>query len=120
MEQIAKVSTFPQKCFVTNIDICPEVIESMNANKKEMAKFGEIFEYVTMDACNMTFKDESFDLCLDKGTVDALLCHLDDEIGETDSIKKLVAEVFRILKPNGKYLLISGNSNFILYEFLTS
>lgn len=114
MEQIAQLSTFPTNIKIHNIDICSEVIENMKSKKSEMGSIGEIFEYSTMDACNMSFPDESFEICVDKGTVDALLCHIDEEFGETESIQKLMAEVFRILKPNGKYLLISGNSNFIL------
>lgn len=30
--------------------------------------------YEVMDVCNMTYKDKTFDMVLDKSTIDALLC----------------------------------------------
>ena len=54
-----------------NIDICPNVINYM----KERNKGKEGLIYKEMDARDMKdFKDETFDLVIDKSTIDALLC----------------------------------------------
>lgn len=52
------------KYFVTNIDISNVVLEQMAEKTKQ--------EYGLMDATRCCFRDESFDLLVDKGTYDAL------------------------------------------------
>lgn len=51
----------------------------------------------------MTYPNESFDLVLDKSTIDALMCS--DE--PLMSVCQMVEEVYRVLKPDGIYLIIS-------------
>ena len=53
-----------------NIDICQNVIDFMKSRNKD--KKGLHFD--VMDVCDMTYKDETFDLIIDKSTIDALLC----------------------------------------------
>ena len=50
--------------YITNIDISNVVIEQMIEKSTQ--------DYLVMDACNMTFSSQSFDVVLDKGTYDAL------------------------------------------------
>jgi SAM-dependent methyltransferase len=57
-----------------------------------------------MDACGgLGFGDASFDGVLDKGTLDSVLC------GEnsTANAGKLCADVARVLKPGGTFILVS-------------
>lgn len=55
---------------ITNIDISEVVINQMKARFKEMDRM----EWVRMDVLKMDFPDASFDLVIDKGTIDSLLC----------------------------------------------
>ena len=56
-----------------------------------------------MDATKMTFEDESFDVIIDKGTLDALICAT-DLIMSTNLLK----EQLRVLKKKtGKWYIIS-------------
>jgi ubiquinone/menaquinone biosynthesis C-methylase UbiE len=55
---------------IVNIDISGEVIEQMkqrNINRPQMS-------YLKMDAERLDFTDCSFDVVLDKGTVDGIMC----------------------------------------------
>lgn len=41
---------------------------------KERSKNRPNMVYEVMDVCNMTYSDNSFDVAIDKSTIDALLC----------------------------------------------
>ena len=82
-----------------NIDICENVINFMRTRNKD--KNGLHFE--VMDVCEMKYKDEMFDLIVDKSTIDALLC------GDHSFmiVAKMLKEISRVLKTGGVYLIIS-------------
>ncbi len=40
----------------------------------------KVFKYVEIDATNMNFKDNTFNLTEDKGTYDAIACNENDKI----------------------------------------
>ena len=83
-----------------NIDICPNVINYM----KERNKGKDGLVYKEMDARNMKdFKDETFDLVIDKSTIDALLCG--DHSFE--NVALMTKEISRVLKTGGIYFIIS-------------
>ena len=56
-----------------------------------------------MDVHHMTYEDESFDVILDKGTLDAIICG--DE--SSSNPEQALLEVNRVLKKNGVYICIS-------------
>lgn len=56
-----------------------------------------------MDCTQMNYDDNSFDLIIDKGTIDALACSDDDEY----NIRSTVSECMRVLRPGGIYMVIS-------------
>jgi ubiquinone/menaquinone biosynthesis C-methylase UbiE len=57
-----------------------------------------------MDALNMNvFQDEMFDTIFDKGTLDAVMCS-DNFVVDSH---KMISEVYRILKPGGRYICIT-------------
>lgn len=56
-----------------------------------------------MDVHHMTYDDESFDVILDKGTLDAIICG--DE--SSSNPEQALLEVNRVLKKNGVYICIS-------------
>ena len=85
-----------------NIDICQNVIEFMKTRNKD--RKGLHFD--VMDASDMAYKDETFDLVIDKSTIDAILC------GDHGFmlVAKMLKEISRVLKTGGYYIIISyGN-----------
>ena len=82
-----------------NIDICKNVIDFMRERNKD--KKGLHFD--VMDVCEMAYKNETFDLIIDKSTIDALLC------GDHSFmiVAKMLKEISRVLKTGGYYVLIS-------------
>jgi len=85
---------------ITNIDISPIVVKAMQEKYKDKEA---TMKYVTMDARAMDFKDGTFDCVIDKGTLDSILC------GESSvaNAKKTLSEIYRVLVPNGVYIMIS-------------
>lgn len=84
---------------IVNIDISPSVIEQMrtatDAKNKKM-------EWLVMDGCDLKFADASFDVVLDKGTLDAVICGKDLTISN-----KMLLEAKRVIKPTGKIIVIT-------------
>ncbi|GIL66769.1 hypothetical protein Vafri_20265 [Volvox africanus] len=85
---------------VTNVDISPVVIEQM---KHQHADINSL-DYMVADCRDMPQLESSrFQSCIDKGTLDAVLC---SQSGQIDAVKYL-HEIDRLLEPGGKFLLIS-------------
>ena len=84
---------------ITNIDISHNVIKAMAERNKE--KEGMIYE--VMDVRDLKYEDNSFDLAVDKSTIDALLCGEDAFI----NVAKMIKEVQRVLKVGGYYMIVS-------------
>lgn len=57
----------------------------------------------------MSYPDESFDLVLDKSTIDALLC---GGTGAHTTVAKMIKECQRVLKTGGIYVTISFGNPF--------
>jgi SAM-dependent methyltransferase len=112
---------------VFNVDISPVCVEHMRALHARLAPRGVTYELG--DACDMrplapgprhggggggggggapkadrfTAADASFDVVIDKGTADALMCGS----GAEETVRALVAEAARVLRPGGAFLLVS-------------
>ncbi|XP_062181091.1 uncharacterized protein LOC133885396 [Phragmites australis] len=85
---------------IVNIDISSVVIEQMREKHSDIPQL----TYMQMDVRDMSFfGDESFDCVLDKGTLDAMMCADDAPHGAS----KMLAEVARLIRPRGIYLLIT-------------
>ena len=59
--------------------------------------------YEVMDVRDLKYEDNSFDLAVDKSTIDALLCGEDAFI----NVAKMIKEVQRVLKVGGYYMIVS-------------
>ena len=53
-------------------------------------------KFLKMDACEMTFNEKSFDVSIDKGTLDALLTGVNDDVS-LEQLKQQHPEVLKIL-----------------------
>lgn len=87
---------------IVNIDISEVVIKQMkerNANRRPQMSF------LKMDMTQMEFPDASFQVVLDKGTLDAVLT--DEEEKTLQQVDRMLAEVGRVLQVGGRYLCIS-------------
>ena len=59
--------------------------------------------YEVMDVRDLKYEDNTFDLAVDKSTIDALLCGEDAFI----NVAKMIKEVQRVLKVGGYYMIVS-------------
>ena len=86
---------------ITNVDISSVVIQQMmDKNKDERPKM----KWVVMDITDMAeFDTDSYDLAIDKSTIDALLCGDDSFL----KVALMLKEVQRVLNPSGHYFAIS-------------
>ncbi|XP_037595010.1 eEF1A lysine and N-terminal methyltransferase isoform X2 [Cebus imitator] len=87
---------------IVNIDISEVVIKQMkecNATRRPQMRF------LKMDMTQMEFPDASFQVVLDKGTLDAVLT--DEEEKTLQQVDRMLAEVGRVLQVGGRYLCIS-------------
>ncbi|KAJ1897664.1 hypothetical protein LPJ66_003229 [Kickxella alabastrina] len=98
---------------IINIDYSDVVIEQMRhrtAHQPEMT-------WEVMDVRNLALKNESIDVAVDKGTLDALMCEKGDVWEPSSELCENVAsevnEVDRVLAPGGKFIWITfGQPHF--------
>ena len=84
---------------ISNIDISKVCVDQMV--EKYLDKTGLTWQQMNCSA--LEFPDESFDVVLDKGTLDSVLCGE----GSTSNAGKTLSEITRVLKPNGVLVCIS-------------
>eukprot|EP00359_Climacostomum_virens_P003416 CAMPEP_0204907420 /NCGR_PEP_ID=MMETSP1397-20131031/6573_1 /ASSEMBLY_ACC=CAM_ASM_000891 /TAXON_ID=49980 /ORGANISM="Climacostomum Climacostomum virens, Strain Stock W-24" /LENGTH=206 /DNA_ID=CAMNT_0052076567 /DNA_START=1 /DNA_END=621 /DNA_ORIENTATION=- len=84
---------------ISNVDFSPVVIQRMSDRYQHF----ETMEFAVMDAQNLEFPDNCFNLVVDKGTLDCILCN------ENSFAKALTVlrNVHRVLAPGGIYILVS-------------
>mmetsp|Transcript_15830 Transcript_15830/g.34330 ORF Transcript_15830/g.34330 Transcript_15830/m.34330 type:complete len:230 (+) Transcript_15830:412-1101(+) len=88
---------------ITSVDFCETVISYM---KSRAAVDRPELKYLTMDAVQLPLPDESFDVILDKGMLDCVLC----EKESWGRVRQLVERVSNVLAPGGVYIVYSyGN-----------
>lgn len=75
----------------------------MTQRAKEQDMVG--LEYQVMDIFDLKFNDFSFDCVLDKATLDAVFPEDTPKIRE--NVAKMFQDIFRVLKSNGYYIIIS-------------
>lgn len=89
------------------MDISQIVLEKMREHYvKNTEKYQKCqnFSYLAMDATRMDFRDDTFDVVIDKGTYDALAC---DETDKT-MIHNLTKEMLRVTRKNGALVIITN------------
>lgn len=105
---------------IVNIDYSPIVIERMRArnhNRPEMP-------WLVMDIRNLEFEEGSFDVAIDKGTMDAMMTTKGDVWDPPqqviDDCTREVDEVLRVLrKGNGTFLYLTFGQPHFRRRYLT-
>ena len=60
-------------------------------------------KYEVMDATDLKYQDNYFDVVIEKATIDTLLCG----INPSYSVSLMISEMERVLKPTGSLLVVS-------------
>ena len=84
---------------VVNIDISDKAVEMMSSQAESL---GVKTQFLEMDATKMTFPDDSFEAVIDKGTLDALNCALDNQLSYD-----LVREMYRVCRVGGRVFIVT-------------
>jgi ubiquinone/menaquinone biosynthesis C-methylase UbiE len=95
---------------IINIDLSEVAIKIM----KEKYSILEKLIWEVGDITSLKYKDEEFDLVLDKGINKLIILGVLDSIlfrnkekQSTEIVKKMIKEILRVLKPDGNYIIIT-------------
>lgn len=99
---------------VENIDFSPAVIDNMRERNLEKRPS---MKWLVMDIMKLDYANSTFDIVLDKGTMDAIMCEKGDVWDPSEDlvlkIDTMLSEVVRVLKPGGKYIYVTfGQPHF--------
>jgi ubiquinone/menaquinone biosynthesis C-methylase UbiE len=86
-------------CHIHNIDLSPTVIQQMSEEHKQKISM----TWKVMDCCQLSFDNESFDVVLDKSTMDCLCC-CENSVHQISTMMK---ESWRCLCPGGLFISLS-------------
>ena len=84
---------------IVNIDVSAVLISQMQTKYQDKPSL----VYRQMDCRHMDFPDSSFNVVLDKATLDSIVCGE----GSAANVNKYLLEVSRVLKPSGVFLMVS-------------
>jgi len=95
---------------ITNIDISEVCVNHMKAKHEDKQEM----QWQKMDVRKLEFADGTFDVVIDKGTLDSVLCGE----GSTKNCSQMCKEISRVLKPGGTYIAVSyGQPDYRLNYF---
>jgi ubiquinone/menaquinone biosynthesis C-methylase UbiE len=97
---------------IHNIDISKVAIDHMR--KRNVTHPG--LTYDVMDVRHLLYDDESIDLVIDKGTMDALFCGPRADL----NVARMTREVQRVVKTGGHYIVVSYGDPEMRMSHLTS
>merc|ERR1711988_815999 len=85
---------------ITAVDISENAVKAAERRNKGRNPH---LRFLAADCRRMeALKDRSFDVAIDKATMDAIAC------GGNRSIEEYFSEVCRVLRPGGVFLIVSG------------
>lgn len=84
---------------ITNIDISEVVIHQMKSRYKDQ----EQMSWLKMDVLKLEFADNTFDVVIDKGTVDSLLCGTNS----FHNVYQMNKNIARVLRKGGRYIVVT-------------
>lgn len=85
---------------LTCVDYSEPVIQHM---RKKNRRFFPYMQFFVQDVRDMDFPDGVFDLVIDKGTLDAILCGNEG----TKNAAQMLHEIQRVLHPGGQFYLVT-------------
>ncbi|CAM9281583.1 unnamed protein product [Phaeothamnion confervicola] len=85
---------------ITCIDSSKVVADAMH---EKFTKERPALRYTHMNANNLNFPDETYDVVIDKACLDSVLCGE----GSTVNVTKMCNEISRVLKAHGLYFVVS-------------
>ncbi|CAM9834496.1 unnamed protein product, partial [Ectocarpus fasciculatus] len=90
---------------ITSFDFSPTVIERnlLEARSCERKRLDADVDFQVLDARDLPFEAGCFDLVVDKGAVDAMLC---DDAGQ-DNARDICFEAARVVTPGGWFVVVS-------------
>ncbi|XP_070989046.1 EEF1A lysine methyltransferase 4 isoform X2 [Oncorhynchus clarkii lewisi] len=89
---------------ITNIDYSSVCIDTMSARHDATCPG---MTWHQMDARQLSFTDASYDVVLEKGTLDAMLVEEKDPWKVSSETACLIDQVSRVLKPGGRFLSVT-------------
>lgn len=84
---------------ISNVDISRVVVDQMQERHRGKTSMA----WQQMNMCALDFGDATFNVVLDKGTMDSILCGK----GSIENVSKMCQEVSRVLKPDGVFIIVS-------------
>jgi ubiquinone/menaquinone biosynthesis C-methylase UbiE len=97
-----------------SIDYSPIIIAKMQS--KYLDKYNNELNFSLADIRNMAeYKDKSFDIIIDKGTLDAILCGNDSY----NNAAEMLSECYRLLDDLGLFICITYGPDHTFIEHTT-
>ena len=93
---------------IRSMDYSPEAIQEMREKYPDL-------EWAVMDVREMSYSDGQFGSVVDKGTLDCLF-FLDET---NEQVTKMLKEVSRVLKPGGRYVVVTCGHPMQRVDMLT-
>eukprot|EP01038_Epipyxis_sp_PR26KG_P005182 gene5182-7210_t len=84
------------------IDFSSTIVEELKSHLTS----NFVLNYETMDARSLTYPTSYFDLVIDKGTIDAMLCNK-NILQSYQNVKQIIASAARVMKPTSKFMIVS-------------
>jgi len=94
------------------IDFSEKIIDIMIKRKDLYSR--ESLSYYHMDARGLNFDEDRFDVIIDKGCIDSMICTEDTG----DHIRLTMSEISRVMKSGGYFILISCGINELRSNYI--
>jgi SAM-dependent methyltransferase len=94
-------------CRAICFDYAPTVVRALRHAAREAARSNPalpVVSYEQADARSLSYSNESFDIVLDKGTIDAMMCSISEGVSNAQQI---CSEAARVVSPGGVIVIVS-------------